>query len=451
MIAAAPGRPAERPDLRRAGKRPPTLMEVVLFSAAVLALFAFSGAWVAPFENSGGPSGESPILRAVNYPAYAAGALIALACFPDVWRTLLRSPLLIVALLVAAASVTWSIDGAQTMRRVIALWMSTFVAVAIASRWDWDRLAEVLAALFAVCAAIVLVTALLLPATGRMMDIFPGAWRGLWPEKNAMGGNMALGFAAFCAAAAMVPQRRWLWAGMAVVALFLVVMSTSKTSLLCCGLALGCVVFVALVRRGPLTSVATVLTAVVGAAAVAAVALFASEFVFQALGKDSTLTGRTDIWEPAMRQARERPLTGFGYGAVWNDESGWGPVAWITRQAGFRAFHAHNSWIAIWLETGLLGLGAVALLFVETIVLALIAPFRTRGAYLALPFLAAYGLMTVSETVVFTFNDLRWCLFVIVSCKLAAPHLPRAAAAWHAVRPRAWTEPVFRRPYSTSA
>lgn len=448
MTALALGRARSAPQPVRAraeGKRPPTLVEVALFVGAVLALFAFSGAWVAPFENTGGPSGESPILRAVNYPAYAAGLLIALFCFPDLWRTVIRSPLLVVALLVAAASFAWSIDAVQTMRRVIALWMSTFVAVAIASRWDWDDIAEVLATLFAICAVIVLSTAVLMPSTGRMLDIFPGAWRGLWPEKNAMGGNMALGFAAFCAAAALVPKRRWLWSGFAVLALFLVVMSTSKTSLLCAGLALASVVFVALIRRGPLTSLATITAAVVGAGLVAGVALFASEVVFQALGKDSSLTGRTEIWEPAMRQARERPLTGYGYGAVWNDESGWGPVAWITRQAGFRAYHAHNSWIAIWLETGFFGLAAVGLLYLETAVLALLAPFRTRGAFLALPFLTAYSLMTFSETVVFTFNDLRWCLFVIVACKLAAPHLPKPGEAWHAVRPRAWAEPVFRK------
>jgi exopolysaccharide production protein ExoQ len=183
---------------------------------------------------------------------------------------------------------------------------------------------------------------------------------------------------------------------------------------------------------------------VLGVSVIGGIAIFAADILFGVLGKDSTLTGRTEIWGPAIRQAETRPLTGFGYGAVWNDESGWGPVAWITRQAGFRAYHAHNSWIAIWLETGFIGLGAWCLLFAETAVLALIAPFRHRGAWLALPFLVAYAMMSFSETVIFNFNDLRWVIFVAIACKLAAPHPAPAPAAWHGLRPRSWVEPVFR-------
>ena len=432
MTAAAPRR------------RPPTLGEMLAFGSAVLALFIFSQGWVSPFEASFSPGAESPVMRVIFFPAYACGLLVMLATGPNVLRTALWSPLVILTVIVAAASFAWSIDADQTLRRAVALALSTSVAIAIASRWDWDGIAEVMATMFAALAVLTLVTALVFPATGRMLDIFPGAWRGLWPEKNAMGGNMAIAFGVFCAASGLVPRLRWLWAGFAVLALFLVVMSTSKTSLLCAILAGGAALFVGLVRRGPLTGLAAVFAAVLGVSIVGGVAIFAADIFFGLLGKDSTLTGRTEIWGPAIRQAETRPLTGFGYGAVWNDESGWGPVAWITRQAGFRAYHAHNSWIAIWLETGFIGLAAWALLFLETVVLALASVFRTRGAWLALPFLVAYSMMSFSETVVYTFNDLRWVIFVIVACKLAAPHPAPVSAAWHAVRPRAWVEPVFR-------
>ena len=428
----------------------PTVVDVVLFVSAVLALFVFSGGWVAPFAPpADNPSLESPILRAINYPAYALGALIALACAPNLIRTAIRSPFLILRLLIAAASFVWSFDGAQTLRRAIALGLSTFVAMAIAARWDWDRLAEVLATCFAVLVVLTYVVAIGVPNLGRMLELFPGAWRGLWPEKNAMGGNMALGYGIFLAAAALNPRRRGLWAGFAVLALGLVLLSTSKTSLLCAVLATGAAMFVGLVRRGPVTSLATVMTAVVGVALIGAFALFASDVFFELLGKDSSLTGRTDIWEPAIRQAQQRPWLGWGYGAVWTDQSGWGALAWITHDAGFRAIHAHNSWIAIWLETGWLGVAAWVLLYVETVALALIAVFRHRGAWLALPFLVAYSLMTVSETVAFTYNDLRWMIFVMLAVKLAAPHPVLAPALTHHRR-RVWAEPVFR-PQTTSA
>ena len=40
------------------------------------------------------------------------------------------------------------------------------------------------------------------------------------------------------------------------------------------------------------------------------------------LGKDATLTGRTKIWDAIWRQIQERPWTGYGYSAVWDDKSG---------------------------------------------------------------------------------------------------------------------------------
>ncbi len=426
-------------------RRPaPTVVQATLFVAAAFALFIFSQGWVAPFQpDAANPDAQSPLLRAAFYPAYALGALIAAACLPNLLRTALRSPLLVVMVAVAAASFIWSYDGAQTLRRAVALILSTFVAFAIAARWDWDGMAEVMASCFAALAVITLVTAMTVPALGRMLDLFPGAWRGLWPEKNAMGGNMAIAYGVFLAAAALVPRRRWLWGGFAVLALFLVAMSTSKTSLLCAVLATGAAIFVGLVRRGPVTSLATVMTAVVGVALVGATAVFASDVFFEILGKDSSLTGRTEIWEPAIRQALQRPWLGWGYGAVWTDQSGMGPLAWITHDAGFRAVHAHNSWIAVFLELGWLGLAVWIAVYLQTATTAIAAVFLHRGAWLALPFLVAYSLMSVSETVVYTYNDLRWVLFVAIAAKLAAPHPAPARAPVHAGR-RPLAEPVFR-------
>ena len=435
------------PPLRRPGS---TLVDVALFAAAAFALFIFSQGWVAPFQpDAANLAAESALLRAAFYPAYALGGLIALACAPNLIRTAVRSPMLMLMLAIAVASFVWSFDGAQTLRRSVALLLSTFVALAVAARWDWDGVAEVMATCFAALVVITVVTALTVPTLGRMLELYPGAWRGLWPEKNAMGGNMAIGYGVFLAAAALVPKRRWLWGGFAAAALFLVLMSTSKTSLLCAVLATGAAAFVGLVRRGPVTGIATVLTAVVGVALIGAAALFASDVFFQVLGKDSSLTGRTDIWEPAIRQAMQRPWLGWGYGAVWTDQSGWGALAWITHDAGFRAVHAHNSWIAVFLELGWVGLVALGLFYAQTVGLALWAVFRHRGAWLALPFLVAYSLMTVSEAVAYSYNDMRWMIFVVIAVKLAAPH-PRPVAMPTIASRRPWAEPVFR-PQTTSA
>jgi O-antigen ligase len=325
---------------------------------------------------------------------------------------------MVVLMLIVAASVFWSISPDQTVRRVVAIVFTTLGGLALASRYGWAALCEVLGACFAGLILLSILVAVAAPSMGVMHELFPGAWRGVWAEKNALGGNMALGFVVLAAAAALNPSRARLWGAFAILALALVLMSTSKTSLVSLLVGLAALIFVGLARRGPAAGVAMVWMAVVGAGLAAGIVLFAADAVFEVLGKDATLTGRTEIWTAAMRQIAERPWTGFGYGAVWDEKGVWGPLAWIVHDADFIPKHAHNSWIEQWLGLGIFGLLAFALAYLQTLLLAAVSIFRTPGAYLAVPFLAVYSLMSLTESIAVTYHDFRWVLFVAVAARL---------------------------------
>jgi O-antigen ligase len=217
------------------------------------------------------------------------------------------------------------------------------------------------------------------------------------------------------------PRRALLWWGFAALALLLTLMSTSKTSLVALVLGLGTLIFVAILRRGPVTRVVMVWLAIVAAGLGLGVALFAADAVFDLLGKDATLTGRTKIWAAAMIQIEAQPWTGYGYGVVWDDLGPWAPLAAMVRDAGFTPQHAHNSWIEQWLGMGILGLAAFALLYAQTAILTVVSLFRDAGAYLAAPFLIVYSLMTITESIAMTYNEFRWVLFVAVAVKLVWP------------------------------
>ncbi|MDP3660263.1 O-antigen ligase [Phenylobacterium sp.] len=392
--------------------------------ACVLMLVIYSQGWVMPLTGETPQADSNSLVRALFFPAYAIG-LGMLAMSPrDTALAALRQPFLLILLAIVGISVTWSIAPDQSARRAVAVYLTTLGGVALAVRYRWAQMTEVIAATFALLAVVALLAGLLTPSLGRMSEIFPGAWRGVWPEKNALGGNMALGFISLAAAAMLNPRRAWLWWSFAALTLALVLLSTSKTSLVSLLLGAGALVFVALIRRGPVMRIATIWAGVVGVVLSAAVLLFAADVVFNLLGKDATFTGRTLIWDAAMRQIEQRPWTGFGYEAVWTLKGVWGPLAWIVKDAGFKPQHAHNAWIEQWLGLGVFGLAAFALMWVETAVLAAVAIFRERGAYLAAPFLLVYGLMSLTESVAVTYNDLRWVLFVAVAVKLAWPDRP---------------------------
>jgi O-antigen ligase len=104
----------------------------------------------------------------------------------------------------------------------------------------------------------------------------------------------------------------------------LVLMSTSKTSLVSLMLGVAAIGFVWIARRGPAIGAAATWTGITGVMLLGAFILFASDVFFAILGKDATLTGRTKIWAAVMREIEDRPWLGYGYQAVWGDKSGWG-------------------------------------------------------------------------------------------------------------------------------
>jgi O-antigen ligase len=430
-------RPAARP---RPAQRV-TAAGMLAFAAAVVMVIIYTQCWLMAVQgDKTDATDSSALVRALFFPAYGCSVLLLALSPGEVLKTFLRQPLLILILWVVGASMLWSINPDQTFRRFIALVFTTLGGVILAARWKWAGLAEIMATALTILAAISLFLCLFVPSYGRMHDLFPGAWRGLWIEKNALGNMMTIGFMACAAAALLEPRRARLWWPAAGLCLLLVLASTSKTSLVscllgCCGLGL-----VWVVRRGPAGRVLGTYGALVGLLILGFVGLFASGAVLAALGKDATLTGRTQIWAAVMRRIQDRPWLGYGYGAVWDDTSPWSPLAWIIKQAGFRPFHAHNSWLQQWLDLGVAGLIAWALYFVETCTRAMVALYRSPGAYLAIPFLLVYAMTSLTESIAVTFNDCRWMFFVAIAARLATPDedaprrparrpLPRAPAA----------------------
>ncbi len=121
-------------------------------------------------------------------------------------------------------------------------------------------------------------------------------------------------------------------------------------------------------------------------------------------------------------------MTGFGYGAVWSDQSGWGPAYWVAKQAGFRPAYAHDGWLDIWLGLGIWAVWLWAAYAAVTWIMTVWATYRQRDAYLALGFMLVYTLTTLTESVALAYNNIGWVLFVVVAVKLTLPDRPAARA-----------------------
>ncbi len=89
---------------------------------------------------------------------------------------------------------------------------------------------------------------------------------------------------------------------------------------------------------------------------VAGVYLGAVDLILGAFGKDSTLTGRTYLWQQGIQAAARNPIFGVGYQAFWVQGFSEPERLWQEFFIGSRAgFHFHNTFIETTVETGFIG------------------------------------------------------------------------------------------------
>ena len=389
-----------------------------------LLLFQFSTAMIALFlTDFNNPEYQSPLARLLWYPGYAAIFAMLLRSLPQVIRLAAFNPLLIICVVICGVSFLWSVDPAVTLRRSIAVLLTTTFGLVLAARYDWNGLVQRLGIVFGATAVLSLLIGIFLPEYGIMQEIHQGAWRGAWVEKNYMGGFMAKGVIVMLCAFAMRPDRAWIWLPLCALCLFLVLLSTSKTALLIALIGIGGFIALRLYRRYTFIRPILILSMLLVIATIVGMLTFAPDFTFGLIGKERTLTGRTDIWSGLIASIQTRPWLGHGYGVYWLDPLG--SSYYVRLQLEWGIPSAHNGWLETWLSTGALGVGTFALLFIGTIILAFdrLRKGGTETYWVILSTIMFLG-FSMSESTILQQNDLSWVMFVATSAKLFAFEKP---------------------------
>jgi len=104
---------------------------------------------------------------------------------------------------------------------------------------------------------------------------------------------------------------------------------------------------------------------VVVALAIAAVGIFANGAVLKLLGKSADFTHRTEIWQRVLPLANERPAAGWGWTGWW---APWvEPFKHLAVFKGVTYLQAHDAWIDIYFQLGVIGLIVFGLLVLTTL------------------------------------------------------------------------------------
>lgn len=390
----------------------------------LLLIFQFSTALVALLlTDPNNLEHESPLARFLWYPGYLAILLLTLRRLPLVIRFAIFNPLLVLCVLWCGLSMLWSIDQAVTMRRAIALLITTLFGLTLAARYDWNAMVQRLAAVFGLLAVISLILGLFFPAYGVMDQIHVGAWRGAWVEKNYMGGAMTKGLVLAMCAFAMRPDRGWLWVPVGGLCFLMVLMSTSKTALLISLAMIGGFIAIRIFRRFPVLRIPLMYSIVFGVCLFATLMMTIPDTMFELIGKDRTFTGRTDIWNSLIASIKQEPWKGYGYGVYWQDPMG--PSYYVRLVLEWGVPSAHNGWLETWLSAGAVAVGLFALLYITTLLLA-IDRIKNGGTetYWVILSTVMFLMFSMSESTILQQNDLSWVMFVATSAKLFAFERP---------------------------
>ena len=264
--------------------------------AYVFMLVFFSGAIIGIlFTDLTNLNQENPLARTSWFPMYALILAMVLRTFPQFFRMAVFSPLLILCVAYCGLTMFWSVDYSLTMRRSVALMVTTMAGLVLAARFTWEEMVQRIAFAFFILAILTIFVVITNPARGIMHEIHEGAWRGPWVEKNYLGGMMTKGLIAAMCALAMRPSRWWLWIPTGLLCFFLVLMSTSKTALLISLMSIGIFIALRIFRRLPILRAPLVYMIVLSIGGLATFIAVAPDLAFGLIGKDATFTGRTDI------------------------------------------------------------------------------------------------------------------------------------------------------------
>lgn len=267
----------------------------------------------------------------------------------------------------------WSLHPPLTFHRVVAeLLVLSLLVTAVSVMRSWRMIVYPVAG----AAVLIILADMLAVVLAPGLAIGPLGAMGIHTNKNLAGvitliavivcGGTFFAHPSGRVRAALVP--------VIVLGFAFLVLTQSKTSV---GLAVAIyAVFPAFYLLFKRWSAAPAIVPAMAASVVALIVLFVAcagvsqsdflEFVFG----DATLTRRTELWAFLHTNIDQRPYLGWGWGAFWDTGSQFNPInapprSWVLPATEINT--AHNGYIDMWLQSGLVGLSLVVTMILRTI------------------------------------------------------------------------------------
>ena len=363
----------------------------------------------------------TPITTLLRYATYAI-VLLLLSLRPiETLKTALSNKWALALIFITSISFLWSYDPSVTIDAIWKEFLPMFLlSLYIASRFTLEQQFKIVLWVLVIIFLESVALAIAMPGVGRhTAGPFIGSWKGVFAQKNEFGAHSTMTLIALYMLANYARKKqRWAFILLGGCVAGLLV-SSSVTALALSFIGLVLTIFY---RRFAWLGKRSVL---LGALFV----LFSCGFfyilfynwidILDFFDKDPTLSARTLIWQLVIdSKIPDSPYLGYGRGVFWGSP---------TLTTGFESFayhvppHAHNGFLDIILDVGLIGFFFFCVTWFMTYVRAArIAYARKEAAYLwPLLLLSMLVLFNTFESYLARLTTLYWIFLIVLAFSLS--------------------------------
>jgi O-antigen ligase len=361
------------------------------------------------------------------------GALILFRYIPQMIGTLVSNLPFTALLLWCGAGILWSIAPDHSVEPVMLLYITSFFGIYIAMRYSLEEQLSIMMWYGLAIIIISFVMAYGFPEQGGLHigGDHDGSWRAGFSHKN----NYATLLTLSTLPMLLLGQRWGRWRWWLIIPIFWATWNSgSATGIVALLGMLSIIPLLHLMRLRKHWLIGALMIAVPFLVFIILGLLVNSTQILEALGRSTTLTGRTTIWNASMELFAERPLQGWG---LWGAFS---PASPIHDYLTWWPSHAHNSWVDTLLIGGAVGLVLFILALAIAFWQAILYAYRqnTWESLFPLVFMIHLNIVALTTESLLVRFDMAWIMFVGIVYGLAIAKKPLGRAQ-------------YRRPYSLVA
>lgn len=369
-----------------------------------------------------------PLMQGIWIILYLIGMVLIIRDRENFLTALKDNIVLVVLITYILFSFLWSSFPELSLRRSVALTLTTAMGVYLGARGNLETILALLARVYGFILILCLISILITPDYGTYyVEYGIREWKGIFANKNCLGYNMFLSFMVWSWASTSRMFRRATALFFLGVSVVLLLLSNSMTSILIFLVMMFAYTLYAVSRydREVFLGIASIAAALIVFASVSFLVYLAdhslSHFFINFLGRDITLTARTIIWESVWTDILKMFWFGYGQDGYW---AGTGQsFAFLVQEINpIELSGAHNGVLEVWLNIGLTGVILLLVYFFLTMAkvfkLTRVNRNETLTAFIIL-FITAFTAYNFAENHFLHRNNILWVLFVAISSHLS--------------------------------